>query len=135
MYDSVKKLSADVVRQNITNTGGPEASRYLLLDLCAPLSSWAGPVKNKTKPGQSIAQLKLARPEKTIYLLDPSYQSILAEFSRLLTTLKTSWVSPSQMSALFFHRDNKCMHLIACVHGPAGSVWLGSVWTTILWFR
>ena len=69
MFDSVKKLPADVVRQNITNAGGPEASRYLL-DLCAPLSSWAGPVKNKTKPGQSTAQLKLARPEKTIYVLN-----------------------------------------------------------------
>ena len=34
--------------------GGPEAVWYLL-DLCAPLSSWAGPVKNKTKPGQSTA--------------------------------------------------------------------------------
>ena len=69
VFDSVKKVHADVVRQNITNTGGLEASRYLL-DLCAPLSSWAGPVKNKTKPGQSTAQLKLARPEKTIYVLN-----------------------------------------------------------------
>lgn len=69
VFDSVKKLPADVVRQNITNAGGPEASRYLL-DLCAPLSSWAGPVKNKTNPGQSTAQLKLARPEKTIYVLN-----------------------------------------------------------------
>ena len=66
VFDSVKKLSVDVVRQNITNAGGPEA----MLDLCAPLSSWAGPVKNKTKPGQSTAQLKLARPEKTIYVLN-----------------------------------------------------------------
>ena len=69
MFDSVKKVPADVVRQNITNPGAPEASRCLL-DLCAPLSSWAGPVKNKTKPGQSTAQLKLARPEKTIYVLN-----------------------------------------------------------------
>lgn len=69
VFDSVKKLPVDVVGQNITNAGGPEASRYLL-DLCAPLSSWAGPVKNKTKPGQSTAQLKLARPEKTIYVLN-----------------------------------------------------------------
>ena len=69
VLNSVKKMRADVVRQNITNAGGPEASRYLL-DLCAPLSSWAGPVKNKTKPGQSTAQLKLARPEKTIYVLN-----------------------------------------------------------------
>ena len=69
VFDSVKKLPADVVRQNITNAGGPEASRYLR-DLCAPLSSWAGPIKNKTKLGQSIAQLKLARPEKTIYMLN-----------------------------------------------------------------
>ena len=69
VFDSVKKLRADVVRQNITNAGRPEASRYLL-DLCAPLSSWAGPVKNKTNPGQSAAQLKLARPEKTIYMLN-----------------------------------------------------------------
>ena len=69
VFDSVKKVPADVVRQNITNAGGPEASRYLL-DLCAPLSSWAGPVKNKTKPGQSTAQLKLARPKKTIYMLN-----------------------------------------------------------------
>ena len=69
VFDSVKKLHADVLRQNITNAGGPEASRYLL-DLCAPLSSWAGPVKNKTRPEQSIAQLKLARPEKTIYVLN-----------------------------------------------------------------
>ena len=69
VFDSVKKLPADVVRQNITNTGRPEASRYLL-DLCAPLSLWAGPVKSKTKPRQSIAQLKLARPEKTIYVLN-----------------------------------------------------------------
>ena len=61
-------MPADVVRQNITNAGGPEASRYLL-DLCAPLSSWAGPIK-KTKPGQSTTQLKLARPEKTIYVLN-----------------------------------------------------------------
>ena len=68
VFDSVTKLPADVVRQNITNAGGPEASRYLL-DLCAPLSSWARPVK-KTKPGQSRAQLKLARPEKTIYVLN-----------------------------------------------------------------
>ena len=37
VFDSVKKLPADVVRQNITNAGGPEASGYLL-DLCAPLS-------------------------------------------------------------------------------------------------
>ena len=63
MFDSVKKLPADVVRQNITNAGGPEASRYMM-DLCSPLSSWAGPVKNTTKPRQSTAQLKLARPEK-----------------------------------------------------------------------
>ena len=69
VFDSVKKLPADVVRQNITNACGPEASRYLL-DLCAPLSSWVGPVKNKTKPVQSTAQLKLARPEKTIYVLN-----------------------------------------------------------------
>ena len=69
VFDSVKKLPADVVRQNITNAGGQEASRYLL-DLHAPLSSWAGPVKNKTNPGQSTAQLKLARPEKTIYVLN-----------------------------------------------------------------
>ena len=69
VFDSVKKLPADVVRQNITNASGPEASRYLL-DLCAPLSSWVGPVKNKTIPGQSTAQLKLARPEKTIYVLN-----------------------------------------------------------------
>ena len=69
VFDSVKKLCTDVVRQNITNAGGPDASRYLL-DLCAPLSSWAGPVKNKTNPGQSTAQLKLARPEKTIYVLN-----------------------------------------------------------------
>ena len=62
-------MSADVVRHNITNAGGPEANRYLL-DLCAPLSSWAGHVKNKTKPGQSTAQLKLARPGKTIYVLN-----------------------------------------------------------------
>jgi len=87
VFDSVKKLPADVVRQNITNTGGPQDSRYLL-DLCAPLSSWAGPVKNKTKPGQSTSQLNLARPEKTIYMLDPSYQSVLVEFSQLLSTLK-----------------------------------------------
>ena len=69
VFDSAKKTASDVVRQNITNAGGPEASRYLL-DLCAPLSSWAGPVKNKTNPGQSTAQLKLARPEKTIYVLN-----------------------------------------------------------------
>ena len=69
VFDSVKKLPADVVRQNITNVGEPEASRYLL-DLCAPLLLLAGPVKNKTKPGQSTAQLKLARPEKTIYVLN-----------------------------------------------------------------
>ena len=69
VFDSVKNVHADVVRQNITNAGGPEASRYLL-DLCAPLSSWAGPVKNKTNPRQSTAQLKLARPEKTIYVLN-----------------------------------------------------------------
>ena len=62
-------MPADVVRQNITNAGGPEASRYLL-DLCAPLSSWAGTIKNKTKPGQSTDQLKLARPEKKIYVLN-----------------------------------------------------------------
>ena len=55
VFGSVKKLHADVVRQNITNAGGPEASRYLL-DLCAPLSLWVGPVKNKTKPGQSTAE-------------------------------------------------------------------------------
>ena len=54
VFDSVKKLPADVVRQNITNTGGPEASGYLL-DLCPPLLSWVGPVKKKTKPGQSTA--------------------------------------------------------------------------------
>ena len=69
MFDLVKKLPVDVVRQNITNAGGPKASRYLL-DLCAPLLSWTGPVENKTKPGQSTAQLKLARPEKTIYVLN-----------------------------------------------------------------
>ena len=65
VFDSVKKLPANIIRQNITNAGGPEASRYLL-DLCAPLSSWAGPVKNKTK----LVQLKLARLEKTIYVLN-----------------------------------------------------------------
>ena len=52
VFDLVKKLRVDVVRQNITNGGGPEASRYLL-DLCAPLSSWVGPLKNKTNPSQS----------------------------------------------------------------------------------
>ena len=50
MFSLVKKLPANVLRENITKAGGPEASRYLL-DLCAPLSSWVGPVKNKTKPG------------------------------------------------------------------------------------
>ena len=69
VFDSVKKLLADVVRQNITNARGTDASRYLQ-DLCSPLSSWAGPVKNKTNPGQSTTQLKLARPEKTIYVLN-----------------------------------------------------------------
>ena len=69
VFDLVIKLPMDVVRQNITNAGGPEASRYLL-DLCAPLSSWAGSVKNKTYPGQCTAQLKLARPKKTIYVLN-----------------------------------------------------------------
>ena len=69
VFDSVKKLPAGVVRQNITNTGGPEASRYLP-DLCAPLSSRARPLKSKTKPGKSTTQLKLARPEKTIYVLN-----------------------------------------------------------------
>ena len=69
VFDSVKKLPADVVRQNITNAGGPEASRYLL-HLFEPSSSWARPVKNKTKPGQSTAQLKLAQPEITIYMLN-----------------------------------------------------------------
>ena len=59
----------DVIRQNITNAGRPKASRYLL-DLCAPLSSGVGPIKNKTKHGQSTAQLKLARPEKIIYVLN-----------------------------------------------------------------
>ena len=49
VFDLVKKLPADVVRQNITNAGGPEASRYLL-DLCAPLSSWVGPVKKQNQP-------------------------------------------------------------------------------------
>ena len=62
-------MPAEVVRQNITSVGGLEASRYLL-DLCAPLSSWTGPIKNKTKPGQSTAQLKLAGPEKTLYVLN-----------------------------------------------------------------
>ena len=62
-------MFADVVRQNLTNAGGPEASRNLL-DLGAPLPSWVGPVKNKTKPRQSTSQLKLARPEKTIYVLN-----------------------------------------------------------------
>jgi hypothetical protein len=74
VFDSVKKVPTDVVRQNITNAGGPEASRYLL-DLCAPLSVWVGPVKNKTNPGQSAAQLKLARPEKTIYVLNEQENS------------------------------------------------------------
>jgi len=69
VFDSVKKLPADVVRQNKTNAGGPEASRYLV-DLCNLLSSWSGPVKNKTNPGWSTAQLKLAGPEKTIYMLN-----------------------------------------------------------------
>ena len=69
VFDSVKILLADVLRQNITKVGGPEASRYVL-DLCAPLSSWDGPVKNKTNPRQSTTQLKLARPDKTIYVLN-----------------------------------------------------------------
>ena len=69
VFDSVKKLHADLVRQNITSASRPEASRYLL-DLCALLLSWVGPVKNKTNPGQSAAQLKLARPERTIYVLN-----------------------------------------------------------------
>ena len=59
VLDSEKKLCADVLRQNITKAGEPEASRQLL-DLCAPLPPWARPVKNKTKPGQSTTQLKLA---------------------------------------------------------------------------
>ena len=78
VFDSVKKVLAGVVRQNITNTGGPEASRYLL-DLCAPLSSWVGPVKNKTKPGQSTAPLKLARPEKRIYMLNKRENSAITD--------------------------------------------------------
>ena len=78
VFDSVKKVPADVVRQNITNVGGPEASRYLL-DHCAPLPSWAGLVKNKTKPGRSTAQLKLARPEKTIYVLNKRENSTSTE--------------------------------------------------------
>ena len=49
VFDSVKKLHVDIVRQNITNAGRPEASRYML-DLCAPLSSWAGPVKKQNQP-------------------------------------------------------------------------------------
>ena len=98
MFDSVKKLPADVVRQNITNAGGPEASRYLL-DLCAPLSSWAGPVKNKTNPGQSTAQLKVARPEK-------QYTCSINE--RILQVQTDNW---DAARILFFYRDNKCMHL------------------------
>ena len=50
VFDSVKKLSADVVRQNITNAGGPEASRYLL-DLCAPCRHGLGLVKTKATLG------------------------------------------------------------------------------------
>ena len=50
VFDSVKELPADVVRQNITNAGGPEASRYLL-DLYAPLSSWLGLLKTKPSLG------------------------------------------------------------------------------------
>ena len=69
VFDSVKKLPTDVVRQNITNVGGPEASRYLLV-LCDPLTSWAGLVKNATHPGLPTVQLELARPEKTIYVLN-----------------------------------------------------------------
>ena len=133
MFDSVKILPVDVLGQYINKASEPEASRYLM-DLCAPLSSWAGPVKNKTKPGQSTAHLKLARPEKTIYLLDPNYKSVLAEFSGLLSMFKTSWVLPSDVR-IFFHRDNKCMHLLAYGHGPAGSIRLGSVWIAVLWFH
>ena len=53
VFDSVKKLPADVVRQNITNAGGPEASSYLL-DHCVPLSSWARPVKTKPSLGSLL---------------------------------------------------------------------------------
>ena len=98
MFDSVKKLPADVVRQNITNTGGPEASRYLL-DLCAPLSPWAGSVKNKTNPGQSTAQLNL---------LDLKKQYTCSINERILQVQTDNW---DVAGILFFHRDNKCMHL------------------------
>ena len=98
VFDSVKKLPADVVRQNITNAGGPEASRYLL-DLCAPLSSWALPIKNKTNPGKSRTQLKLARPEK-------QYMCSINE--RILQVQTDNW---DAARILFFYRDNNCMHL------------------------
>ena len=94
-----KKLPVHVLRQNITNAGGPEASRYLL-DLCALLSSWAGPVKNKTNPGQSTTQLKLSRPEK-------QYTCSINE--RILQVRTENW---DAAGILFFHHDNKCMHLL-----------------------
>ena len=98
VFDSVKKVPADGVRQNITNAGGPEESRYLL-DLCALLSSWAGLVKNKTKPGQSTTQLKLARPKK-------QYGFSIKE--RILQVQTDNW---DAAGILFYHRDNKSMHL------------------------
>ena len=51
VFDSVKKLPADIVRQNITNAGGREASRYLL-DLCAPCRHGLGLVKTKATLGR-----------------------------------------------------------------------------------
>ena len=50
VFDSVKKLPADVVRQNITNAGGPEASRYLL-DLCPGCRHGLGLLKTKPTLG------------------------------------------------------------------------------------
>ena len=69
VFDSVKKLPADVVRQNISNTGGPEASRYLL-DLCAHCRHGLGLLKTKAslsslQPSSNSPDLKII-----IYLLN-----------------------------------------------------------------
>ena len=98
MFDWVKKLPAHVLRQNITNAGGPEASRYLL-DLCARCRHGLGLLKTKPTLGS-------LQPSWNLLDLKKQYTCSINE-----GILQAQTDNLDAAGILFFHRDNKCMHL------------------------
>ena len=92
VFDSVKKVPADVVRKNITNAGRPE----VFVPRCRH-----GLCLLKTKP--SLVSLQ---PSRNLFDLKKQYTFSINE--RILQVQTDNW-DPAHI--LFFHRDNKYMHL------------------------